>query len=415
MQPLLADDRATLTEAQVRGLLQTDANITVSYGADALGDDFGTVGDISGYVSAGTVSSDITQTVQRTVQISIDSDVTATGWSYLSGFVKPWTTITNTDTGVSGRFNLGVYTLTTPDDTLGTSPGVLSFSGYDLKYLLNQQVGDSYEVAAGQDPAQAAATAIGVAIPEVSVLVTPSGSTLPTQMSWPFDADEPVTWLQIVDDLLASVGYREPWVDWDGVFRIEPYVDVQTSTVEWTFDAEDVDNIMADGRTRNVDLWDVPNWWRFVMQNLTDTPVEGQTMFTYQDNSATNPGSTVNRGRTFRKIVSVAATSYSDLVNYAQRQISDDLQPSEQFTVSTSPFPLAWHMDVISYLDPQLSGALPSSAGGARRVLAVNWSLDITGMSDMQWTWQTITDQTAALGLAQDTSDDTDPDDTGIG
>lgn len=400
MQPLLDGPRSTLTEDAVKGLLQSHSTIQITYGATALDGDFSEVADISEYISAGsTITSDITQTTQRTCTLNIDADVTDSGWSYLSGFIRPHMTITDMATGVAAEFHLGVYTLTTPTRALGTVPATLAFQGYDLTYLLRQPLADSYEVVAGSDPAQAAADVISLAIPEVEVVVTPSGSSLTGQLSWPFDASKPVTFYDIVQELLGAVGYRQVWVDWDGRFRIEPFIDVQTEDEEWVFDADADDTIVAESRTQDVDIYDVPNYWRFVMANLTDLPVEGVSQFTWSDSSLSNPGSTINRGRTIRYIEMVSVASYNDLVDYAQRKIVETLSPAEKFTVTTQPFPLAWHMDVMQYLDSNLDTALPTTPGAERRVLSTAWTLPLDGQSDMQWTWQTITDQTAALGL----------------
>lgn len=398
MQPLLDGPRRGLTEAQVRGLLQSDSAIQITFGAEALDDSFAVISDISDYLSAGEIDSDANSTVQRVCSLTLDADVTDSGWSYLSGFVKPYQTFTDLATGVSARFYLGVYTLTTPKRTLGTTPASLQFQGYDLCYLLRQQIGDSYEVAAGEDPATAAATVIGLAIPEVEVIVTPSGSTLDQPLSWPFDGEHPVTFLEVVETLLASIGYRQVWVDWNGSFRIEPFIDLQDASFEWTFDASASDNIVAEETTQDIDIFTVPNWWRFVMADLTDVPEEGVTMFTYTDASPLNPGSTVNRGRVIRKIVEVKAATYGDLVAFAQRQIAADMTPAETFEAKTQPFPLAWHLDVIHFQNESLGDALPLSPGGARRVVSTTWKLPLDG-SDMDWTWQTITDQSAALGL----------------
>lgn len=400
MQPLLDGTRSGLTEAQVRGLLQSHSTIQIDYGAEALDADFTVVADISGYISGGSeIDSDATATVHRTCVLNIDADVVDTGWSYLSGFVRPYQTITDVATGVTAKFYLGVYTLTTPTRTLGTTPATLQFQGYDLVYLLRQEVGDSYEVAAGTDPATAAADVIGLAIPEVSVTVTPSGSTLPSQLSWPFDASHPTTFLDIIQVLLASIGYREVWVDWMGTFRIEPFIDLQQESFEWTFNTADDDNIVAENTTQDIDIYDVPNWWRFVMADLADTPVEGVSQFTWTDSSPLNPGSTVNRGRVIRHIETVSVATYDDLTTYGQRVIARTMSPGETFTAKTQPFPLAWHLDVIHFQSESLDTALPLTPGGSRRVVSTTWKLPLDGQSDMEWTWQTITDQTAGLGL----------------
>lgn len=400
MQALLDSPRGTLTEDAVRGLVQSHSTIQIAYGAVGLDSDFSEVADISSYVSGGSsISSDITATIQRSCVLNIDGDVTDTGWSYLSGFVKPFMVVTDVATGVAAQFDLGVYTLTTPSRVLGTTPATLQFQGYDLKYLLRQEIGDSYEVASGSDPAQAAADAISLAIPEVEVIVTPSGSTLPKQLTWPFDPSQPKTWLDVVQRLLKSIGYREVWVDWEGRFIIEPFIDLQGEPFEWTFNTGDDDNIVAESTTQDIDLYDVPNWFRFVMASQADIPVEGTSMFTWTDSSPSNPGSTTNRGRLIKYIEEVNAATYGDLVDYAQRRIVDLLSPGETFTVKTQPFPLAWHMDVIQFLDTALDSALPSTPGGERRVVSVTWTLPLDGQSDMEWKWQTITDQSASLGL----------------
>lgn len=404
MQPLTDGPRKGLAEKAIRALLQSHSTIAITYGADALDENFAQVADISAYVSGGsTITSSVTATVQRTCTLNIDADVVDTGWSYLSGFVRPFMRITDVASGFAAVFRLGVYTLPTPGRELGTTPATLAFSGYDLIYLLRQPIGDSYEVPAGSDPAAAAAAVIGLAIPGVTVLTTASGSTLPTQMTWPFDASAPTTFLDVVNALLASIGYRQVWVDWEGQFRIEPFIDLQGVSAEWTFDYSADDNIIAASHTQDVDIYDVPNYWRFVMADLPDLPVEGVSQFTWTDSSPANPGSTVNRGRLVRHIESVTAADFPALLSYAQRTIVANLAPGETFTVSTAPFPLAWHMDVIDYKDPALSGTLPSTPGASRRVVATDWTLPLDGQSDMTWTWQTVTDQSAALGLSTST------------
>jgi hypothetical protein len=405
MQPLLDGPRSSLTEAAVKGLLQSHSAIQITYGADGLDGSFQTVADISAYLSAGNIASDITSTVQRVCALDIDSDVTTSGWSYLSGFVKPYMVFTDLASGVNARFNLGVYTLTTPTRPLaaGTAPQTLQFQGYDLMYLLRQEVGDSYEVPAGSDPATAAAAVIGLAVPEVTVLTVGSATTLPNTLTWPFNPEQPATFLDIVNVLLTSIGYREVWVDWEGRFRSEPFIDLQQTDYEWTFDMNADDNIVAQDATQDIDVYDVPNWWRFVMQNLLGPAVEGVSQFTWTDSSPANPGSTPNRGRVIRHIESVAAATYEDLTTYGQRVIARSMSPGETFTVKTQPFPLAWHMDTIHFLTPALDVSLPSTPGGTRRVVSVTWKLDITGQSDMEWSWQTITDQTAGLGLVTTT------------
>lgn len=400
MQPLLDGPRANLTETLVRELLQSHRTIQIKYGAIALDREFAKVADIAAYMTEGSqITSDITATIHRVCSLNVDGDVGETGWSYLSGYVKPYMDIIDPQTLESARFHLGVYVLTTPTRRLGTSPASLNFSGYDLVHLLRQPIADSYEVPVGTDPAAAAADVVGIAIPGAQIRVDASGSLSTSRMTWVLDPTKPVTYYQIVSELLSGIGYRPIWFDWEGVARIEPFTDLQGASPEWTFSVEHADSLLAEERTQELDLFNVPNWWRFVIADLPDLPVEGVSMFTWEDHSAVNPGSIVNRGRVVRLYESVPAPSYEELKDFALRRIVETLSPAENFTVQTQPFPLAWHYDVIEYVDSGLEVALPTESGSRRIALATQWRLPLDGMTDMEWSWRTVSDQTAALGL----------------
>lgn len=400
MQPVLTGPRLLKPEAVVRELLQSHRTLQIQYGADALDSDFNVVADISEYMTEGsTITSNLNSSIHRVCALSIDSDATSTGWSYLSGFVRPFMVLRDPESGDEARFNLGVYTLPSPSVPLGVSPATIDFAGYDLIYLLKQPIGDSFYVPAGAEPIISAATAIGLAIPNASVDWEPSDVTLPKAMVWPFDPENPTTWYEVVTTLLNSVAYTPVWVDWEGHFQLRPFVDLQKAAVEWTFDLEASDNIVSEERSQEVDLFAVPNWWRFVVADLDDSPVEGVTQFTWEDTSAANPGSLPNRKRRIKHIEAVPAANFERLRTYSERRIAATLAPGETFDVTTQPFPLAWHLDVIDYRDPNLGPSLPQGLPGRRKVVAVEWVLPLDGQTDMTWVWRTISEQTAAVDL----------------
>jgi len=387
VQPILDGPRADLNSAMVAGLLQGDPSITVDYGAEWFDDTLTLVDDISEYMTEGsTVTSDVTATIHRTCSLLFDSDVP---FNYITDFVKPYMVLTNNDTGFAARFNLGVYTLQTPQSDNSTSPSVLTFTGYDLIYYLSQPIGDSYEVPIGVDPIGVAATLINVAVPGANVNAVLSGVLTTQVYTWPFDASNNFTYLDVVNALLAMVGYQNVWVDWDGNFQLIPYIDPQTTPVEWDFDLTDPNNIVAEQRSSIQDFFDVPNWWRFVMNNLTVPPVEGTSQITYIDTQATNPGSFTNRGRYIKRIYYVDAVDFPSLFTAAVVQITADLGPAETFDISTSPFPLAWHRDIIQLFDPNL-GLVKPALSPLRRVIATKWTIDLDGTSDMTWTLDTV-------------------------
>lgn len=387
MQPITGQPRQSLSATFIKNLLQDQANVRVAYGALRYDANLTFVEDITAWMSSGSsIKSDSTATIHRTCQLALDSGNPVV---YGTDFVKPYMDLIDPDTEQSARFYLGVYTLSTPTFDNSKSPSVLTITGYDLLYYLNMPVGDSVQVLAGTDPITEAQTLILQAFPGAQINAVDTTSTLAADMTFPFDGTTNSTYLDVVNALLKSCGYQPLWVDWNGVFQLLPYVTPTTTNAEWIFDIGADNNIVAEQRTSQQDLFTVPNWWRFVMQNLSAAPVEGTTQYTYIDNSLTNPGSFANRKRLVKKIVSLNAADYVGLVAAAQSFIAQDLTPAEQFTLSTSPFPLAWHYDQILMVDPNLDNVPPLNTR-LRRVQAIVWEIQLDGSRDMTWTWQTV-------------------------
>ena len=386
MQPVLHGPRQALDANAVRRLLQGSTAVKVEYGAEWLGNNLALVSDVSGYMSKGsTVASDCFATIHRTCSLKFDSNVP---FNYVTDFVKPYMVLTDLNSGFKARFNLGVYTLQTPVFDNGTLPSVLTFTGYDLIYFLDQPIGSTFTVPQGQDPAAVAAALIAQAVPYAVVNYEESTELTPFDATWPFDDQNQFTYLEVINTLLKMAGYAPVWVDWEGAFQVHAFADPLTAQTEWDFNLLDSTNIVAVPRASIQDFFSVPNYWRFVRNNLTSAPVEGVSMLTYVDNQIQNPGSFPNRGRYIKKIQSVDATSFQALWVQAVQQIGTDLLPSEIFDVQTSPFPLAWHKDIFSYFDPNIAAIQPAKSS-LRRVQAVTWQMSLDG-ADTTWTWQTI-------------------------
>jgi hypothetical protein len=386
MQPLNDGPRRGLDSAAIRTLVQGAPSVQVTYGAEWLDSNLALVDDITEFMTKGsTVASDCFATIHRTCSLKFDSNVP---FDYVTDFVHPYVTLTNLNTGFSARFNLGVYTLQTPVFDNSTQPSVLTFTGYDLLYFLDQPIGDTFQMDIGSDPASVAAGLIGLAVPNAVVDYEDSGEVTTKPYTWPFDDQNQYTYLQVINALLHMVGYAPLWVDWDGAFQVHAFKDPVSAETEWDFNLLDNDNIVAEPRTSTQDFFSVPNYWRFVQNNLASAPIEGTNQITYVDNQTENPGSYPNRGRYVKKIQYVDATSFDKLWVQALQTIIIDLMPSEVFDVSTAPFPLAWHEDIFSYFDPNIEAIQPTNSA-LRRVQSVTWTISLDG-ADTVWTWQTI-------------------------
>lgn len=379
-------------------LLRRSSVLQVAYGARIMTTVSGVLAsgqDISLYMTEGSsITSDVTQDVHRSAVLTFDSDVFGT-FDYLADFCQPYMTLSNPNTGESLVVNLGVYVLQTPPIDLSALPSRISFQGYDLLTLLNVPVGDSYEVPIGTDPAGAAMDAIQAALPWASVQGTMSGVLTTQVFSFPFDQSNNFTWLEIVNTLLSAAGYLPVWVDWNGVFQVgtRAIPTVADFSPEAVFDLADEFNMVQEPRQVIQDLYNVPNKWIFVMQNLQNAPVEGATQYTVVDNSW-SATSVASRGRTVTKIVQVATatadvTSYPQLVQASAQQILRDTSPTETYSFTTSLFPVLWHYDFLQIKDRNLS--VVRGANSAERIGVVSqWNLPLDGSSDQGVTFQTL-------------------------
>lgn len=291
------------------------------------------------------------------------------------------------------RFDLGVFTLVTPGQPLGTATPVYPSTGYDKLYLLNTPIGDAYTVAAGVNVLSTVRTVITTVTGSSHIILdgSKSASTLADAKSWSAADAASVTWLQVVNSLLSAVSYRPLWADWNGYYRSERDTDPATRPSEAVFGAGDTalsrfldarwaEHVIVSDNNRSLNrtAWNQPNWWRFIQSGLTFQPIEGSGQYTVQNLSA-GPTSQAATGRVIKAPVQVlSATGQADLQAQGDLIAAKAIATAESVTFSTAPWPLASHFDVLTLADPTLPGA------DTRRLVAQSWSLPMDG-KDMDW------------------------------
>ena len=138
---------------------------------------------------------------------------------------------------------------------------------------------------------------------------------------------------------------------------------------------------VSSDRTVTSDIWNAPNWWRFVANGLTFPPNEGNGQYTVW-NQSKGASSIDSVGHLVH-----GATQYLDSVDQnslvAQGDIikAEEMRFIETITTKISPFPIAWHQDVVTYAD--------SALGAPRKALCKSWSLNFDG-SDGDYILETI-------------------------
>ena len=185
-------------------------------------------------------------------------------------------------------------------------------------------------------------------------------AALPGPMVWALTDGSPVTWLQVANDLLGAVNYRPLWVDENGTFRSEPYLDPKTRPVEWVFDVNDIKTTLV-GQEREIeeDVWSAPNWWRFVRRGMATPPIEGNGLYTVE-NLGRGASSQRSRGRIRRRVMFLDAVDQAALQAQGDRIVVEDTSVTRTVTLSVDPWPVMGHLDVVDFRD----GAFAHKAEG---------------------------------------------------
>lgn len=381
MQELTAPPRDAYTADQITALI-TAPDIAIQQGVDLLDSSDLFVADLSSYLQGGTVSRDCYATVHGSCSLSLTKQL---NWG--SDRVLPWMIMTSPHVpGVAARFNQGVFIATSPDHPYGDSDPLYAVTGYDKLYLLDQPVGDSVMFGAGNNVLSTVAQLINIYAftDKITLDGTSSGAVLASDMIWPLDQANPVTYLNIINALLATINYRGLWVDQDGYFRSEPYIDPGSQSPEWLLNVQDAKtNLVNQDRVQTQDTWGVPNWWRFIQNGLDIAPVEGTGQYTYV-NTSVGPTSYANRGYYVKKLEFLDAVDQANLQAQATATINADTNVAETWQFNTGPLPLAGHFDIATYLDTDIDGGLTN-----RQLMGMNWDMPLDG-GDMLWTFKTV-------------------------
>lgn len=371
MQNVTGSPRDALPAATVTRLIRGASAIIVGSGAELLAPDLTVTEDVSAWLLGGTVERHAYNTLHGAANLSISREL---DWG--SALIRPYMTLT--DGLALARFNLGAYYTATPDRPFGDSPPTYAVACYDILQVLDDPVGDAYSVDAGVAYLQAVADILdsrGVLVYLIDQ--TAAGKVLPSPRTWVLDDN--TTWLNIVNDLLSSIGYQGMFSDWDGRLVAQPYRTPSTRQSEWTYTA-DATAIHGPDGTVSHDFYSAPNRWVFYRTNGTDgtTPVEGDGIYTFV-NDATGPTSVTARGgRVITKPMGLDVADQASLISSAQTTIDADMSIGTKVSTASGPNPLHWHFDRITVND--------AGIGQTAEYLSTDWSLALD-LGAMAHTW----------------------------
>lgn len=167
---------------------------------------------------------------------------------YMQDRVKPWVMVN----GV--KWPLGVYLPSSPDVTRSAASLEVVVPCHDKTIILEQdKVPETFSLPAGTPVIEAVVDLI-TGTGETAISVTESAATSRTPQTW--NAGTSVR--DIINDLLQSVNYSTIWVDYNGVFRVEPYIPPNQKIPVRVFDAGEYAIHSPDWK-RKRDISQVPN------------------------------------------------------------------------------------------------------------------------------------------------------------
>jgi hypothetical protein len=361
VQPLARDG---LSADRVRQLL-TAPVVEVDFGADLLDASDRFVEDISADLQDAKVSRSMYADVHGTCELTLMREL---DWGV--DRVRLWQTVSDGKETV--KFHLGVFLPNVPEHKAGQDPRPREVSGMDKMWLLQREIGDTYVVPTGVsylDAIRGVLTDAGVD-GDVYLDGTRQDTLVDRPAVWLL-TDQPATWLRPINDLLAMIGYRGMWVSPEGRFRSQPYKPPTESPSEWLFDLGDLaTNIVGEDRELTGDVWDAPNWWRFVRRQESE-PTVGDGI--YQVDMI---GDDLPR----RRVVFLDAADQASLVSQGEALVSEDVRNVRLLKVDTGPLPAAGHFDVVDVRDADLV---------VGKCQARRWSLELaTGR--MEWEMEVL-------------------------
>jgi len=379
MQGLLEAPRNALVGDDVIALIQDSNSLVVGGGVELISMNLDVIADYTNDLQGGSVTRSAFADLHGSCALRLSTNLE---WG--TAIVRPYMVLSDDpkNPSISARFNLGAYFTSTPKRTVGLYPETFDVTGYDILHQLQDTVGDVYVALAG-DSYLAIVEAILLDRGYTKYIIdqTSAATVLPSAKVWALD--ENIKWINVVNDLLAAIGYAGIWSDWNGYLRMHQYITPNQRSAEWLYTADEHTAMLGRDRSIVTDFYDAPNRWVAVRSNNVDDipPEEGNGVFTYVNENVGPTSVDARGGRVITRYLNIDVADHASLVIAAQVSIDADLRLSTKYEVTTSPNPLHWHFDRMLVNDQDLGEYL--------EVMGTQWTLPLNG-EDMSHEWSSV-------------------------
>lgn len=245
---------------------------------------------------------------------------------------------------------LGVYAAAAVTDQQDMTSRALRIEAYDRCWIVKDNYTETIlSIAAGTNYLTAvkqllAAAGIG------QIIETPTAETLAeTREDW----DVGTSYLQIINDLLGEINYKQLWFNAQGAAVLEPAYVPTVKNIRHTFDTNNVTSLLLPESERQTDIYSAPNVFLCVCSN----PDKDEAMISVAVNdNPQSPLSVPRRGRRIMRLYNVDnVASQEELDAYAARLRNESVYAGETIQLTTALLPGFGVDDITAVVLPELT------------------------------------------------------------
>lgn len=151
------------------------------------------------------------------------------------------------------------------------------------------------------------------------------------------DWDIGTSCLDIVNQLLGEINYKDLWFDSDGVAILEPRATPTADNIDHVLDENNIESLLIPGISKQTDIFSQPNVFICVCSNADKS---SGMVATAENTNPQSPLSIARRGRRISAVYNVDnIASQAALQLYADRMVTDSLMRGEVIDVTTGLLP----------------------------------------------------------------------------
>ena len=379
VEPPVVDEPAptivtATTYAQFVALLEAD-DLFVDAAAVLLDADESELADVSADLSGAVVSHNNYRPIHGECRVSI-----ARRLQWQRHRLRLSVSLTSYTEALTATWDRGVWVLSTPDRRLGEEPELFDVVGWDKTVLLDTPCGRTYSMPSGSTPLTVVEGILSTEIANAGTVTldqTAVATATTTDRVWAAD----VTWLTIVNECLAVIGYEGIHCDESGSWRARPYRQPSERNPTWSFSAESASSIVGEDRVESSDTTDTPNVWVGFRRNV-DAPADGGGRVEVVNLSDGDTSLAARANRVVRWVGEFDAVDDTVLLTMVQAKAASDRMVARKLALTTGVVPLLWHLDVVQLTDAAITGS--------DRWAVEEWSADLFGEVDMGHRWRQV-------------------------